>query len=453
MRVTIFGTGYVGLVTGACLASLGHDVACVDVQVDRIELVKRAKSPFHEPGLGEILRKGLDEGRLRPTTDFQQAMSGSEFSIIAVGTPPGQGGADLSFVEVAAAQIGQSLGQASEYHVVVVKSTVPPGTSDTMVRRILEEQSGRRVGEFGLCMCPEFLREGSAVDDFMHPDRIVIGRWDERSGRALAGLFGVFDCPVVQTSLRNAEMIKYTSNALLSVLISFSNEIASLCEATPDTDVETVMDALHLDRRLSPLVNGQRVTPGLLSYLRAGAGFGGSCLPKDTSALRSFAAACQVETSLLDAAVRVNLRRPAQLAEMADGALGGLAGRTVAVLGLAFKPGTDDLRDSPSLAIMRHLLERGARVKAYDPVVLGKAELAADPRVVLCHTPETVLADVDAALIATAWPEFAEWNWDALCKLMRRPVILDGRSALRHVALPVDASYWCVGRCGPKTPA
>ncbi len=445
MRVTVIGSGYVGLVTGACLASVGHHTTCVDVLTDRIEMINRGEVPFYEPGLQTVIQDCFKKGNLHATSDLSQAMLRSKVSIIAVGTPFDGGGVDLSYVKTAAVELGRILRELDYYHVVAVKSTVPPGTTDTVVRQMIEENSGRRVGEFGLCMNPEFLREGSAVDDFMHPDRIVIGQSDERSGNVLAELYKDFDCAKLHTSLRNAELIKYTSNALLSVLISFSNEIASLCEATPGTDVETVMDVLHLDKRLSPLLNGQRIIPGILSYLRAGAGFGGSCLPKDLNTLRMFARMRKIPTPLLDATIQVNEERPRQVGRLVELALAGLGGRTLALLGLGFKPGTDDLRDSPALSILRYLLDRAAIVRAYDPLASSKAKSLIDSRVTVCGTPEEALTDVDGAVIATALPEFTGWNWHRLCGRMRRPVIIDGRNALRHVSLPAQVVYWPVG--------
>ena len=281
-------------------------------------------------------------------------------------------------------------------------------------------------------MNPEFLREGSAVTDFMRPDRIVVGRLDARSGDVLAELYAAFDCPKLFTTLRNAEMIKYTSNALLATLVSFSNEVAAVCEALPGLDEATVMEGVHLDRRLAP-------APGLCSYLRAGIGFGGSCLPKDVDALRALAAAHAVPTSLLDAVVAVNRARPDRVTALLDAALGGLAGRTVAVLGLAFKPGTDDLRDSPALALIEALRAGGAEVRACDPLV-GHAD-----GVPLVPTPAAALAGADAALIATAWPEFRTLDWAALTRGMRRRLVLDGRGTLAGVTLPADVTYLRIG--------
>ncbi len=447
MRIAVAGTGYVGLTTGACLAARGHDVTCADVDPVRVAAANDGRPPFHEPGLAALLAEGLAAGRFRATGDLAEAVAASEVTFVCVGTPDSERGPDLSFVEAAAREIGAALRALSGYHVVAVKSTVVPGTTDTLVRQALEAASGLAAGAFGLCTNPEFLREGSAVADFMDPDRIVIGRWDERSGETLASVYESFDCPVVLTRLRDAELAKYASNALLATLISFSNEIAALCEATPGTDVREVLRALHLDRRLSPLVDGTRISPGILSFLWAGAGFGGSCLPKDVSALRAYARAHGVEPRLLDAVAAVNAERPAQLVRLAEEALGSLDGATVAVLGLAFKPGTDDLRASPALPVLGALLARAGEVRAHDPMLSTGLPLdGVDPRVRLCATPGETLAGADAAVLVTAWPEYAEWDWAALCAAMRRPVVVDGRNALSGIAWPPGVRYLGVGR-------
>src|SRR5690349_5522245 len=286
MRVAVIGTGYVGLVTGGCLADTGHDVTCVDAMPERVNAVNQCRPAFHEPGLPELLQRVVGNRKLHATDDVVSSVKNSEITILAVGTPCRDGDIDLSFIKAASESIGHGVREAGGYHVVVVKSTVVPGTTDTVVGKIVERVSGKKLGDFGLCMNPEFLREGTAVDDFKDPDRIVIGQSDERAGQMLAKIYDSFDCPKIFTTLQNAEMTKYTSNALLATLISFSNEIATLCEATPGTDVEQVMDGLHLDRRLNCTVGGKRYSPSILSYLRAGCGFGGSCLPKDIAALQ-----------------------------------------------------------------------------------------------------------------------------------------------------------------------
>jgi UDPglucose 6-dehydrogenase/GDP-mannose 6-dehydrogenase len=445
MNVAVVGTGYVGLVTGACLALQEHQVTCVDVLRERVEAINRGETPFLEPGLSALIQRGLQHGCLRATTDLAQAIQGNQIAFIAVGTPQHSNRIDLSYVKTASEQIGGLLRRANRYQVVVVKSTVIPGTTETLVRQALEKTSGLQVGEFGLCVNPEFLREGSAVADFMEPDRIVIGEWDERSGDLLSALYETFECPKLRTNLSNAEMTKYASNSLLAMLVSFSNEIASLCEALPATDAEIVMEGVHLDRRLSPLVAGRRLTPGILSYLRAGAGFGGSCLPKDVNALRGLARDLGVGVPLIDAVMQVNEGRPKQIVAILEEILGGLQGQAVAVLGLAFKPGTDDLRASPALKIVDELLKKGAMPRAYDPLAVPKAEGALREGVLLCTQPEAALNNADGLIVTTAWPEFADWNWTRLCSFMRRPLILDARNALRKVEWPPSAIYRTIG--------
>jgi len=446
MKVTIVGTGYVGLVTGTCLASRGHRVACVDSDAHRVATIARGAPPFHEPGLTELLGSALRDGRLTVGAALEEAVADSDVSMLAVGTPSREGRIDLSAVEAAATAVGRALRRRDEYHVVVVKSTVVPGTTDTVVRRALEAGSGRSAGAFGLCMNPEFLREGSAVADFMRPDRIVVGCWDARSAAVLDELYRGFDCPRIVTSLRNAEMIKYAANALLATLVSYSNEVAALCEAMPGLDEETVMTGVHLDRRLTP-VDGAAGPAGIVTYLRAGVGFGGSCLPKDVDALRGLAAERGVATPLLDAVMAVNRQRAGQVVTNLGAALGGLAGRVIAVLGLAFKPGTDDVRDSPAVALIHGLLAAGASVQAYDPLV--RAVPALGGQVALRPAPEATLAGADAVVIATACPEFRSLDWQACARAMRRRVILDGRDALRGVPLPEGVTYLRIGLGAP----
>ena len=440
MRVAIVGTGYVGLVTGSGLAALGHTVACVDADPARVDAIARGEPPFSEPGLAELLRRALGAGRLTATTAPDRVVAESDVSILAVGTPTHDDGIDLGALTAAAGDVGRALRGRRGYHVVVVKSTVVPGTTDGVVRDVLEATSGRRLGAFGLCMNPEFLREGSAVADFMNPDRIVIGACDAAAADVVSELYRDFTCPKLVTSARNAEMIKYAANGLLALLVSFSNELAGVCETVSGLDEAEVMAGLHLDRRFLPAADGRAE---ILGYLRAGIGFGGSCLPKDVDALRAFAAERGVETPVLDGVARVNRDRPRRVLALLEAALGGLAGRTVAILGLAFKPGTGDIRMSPALPLIALLLERGAIVRAHDPAMRTVDDL--DARVSLCGDAGGALADADAVIIATAWPAFRALDWSALARSMRRPVILDGRNVLAGVALPADTIYLRIG--------
>jgi UDPglucose 6-dehydrogenase/GDP-mannose 6-dehydrogenase len=438
MRVVVVGTGYVGLVTGVCLAKIGHSVTCVDVQAERVAQIGRGESPIHEPGLRELLQEQIANGSFRATTDLAGAVHGSEMTMIAVGTPFGEGQIDLSFVVRAAEEIGAALRPTSGYHVVVVKSTVVPTTTDTVVAAALQRASGKEIGaQIGLTTNPEFLQEGCAIENFLNPDRIVIGGYDERSLNAVAGLYATFGCPIVKTTLRNAELIKYASNALLATMISFSNELASLCEAVPGLDIETVMDGLHLDRRLTPAEN---VRLGILSYLRAGSGFGGSCLPKDVKALEAFAVANAVPTPLLHAVMDVNERRAKQLIVRTRAAVGDLTDRKIAVLGVAFKPGTDDTRDSPALRVIEELRDARADVRVYDPVATAPAGVTCASSLV------DAVRGASAVVIATAWPEFIHADWPRLLELMETPIVIDGRNALRAAHWPAGTRYISVGR-------
>jgi len=446
MRVTVIGTGYVGLVSGVCLAHLGHHVTCVDLDKERVSTINKGNTPIAEPGLEDLLRAGLQNGRFSATTDLRSSIQTSNITMIAVGTPFGDGRIDLSFVLRAARDLGSALRETRDYHVAVIKSTVVPTTTESVVADAIAESSGKNIGvEIGLATNPEFLQEGFAVDNFLDPDRVVIGGVDERSTTMVADLYASFDCPIVLTTPSNAEMIKYTSNALLATLISFSNEIAGVCETIPGLDVETVMEGLHLDRRLSPLVNDQRIRPGILSYLKAGYGFGGSCLPKDVQALQSFAASHGVAAPLLAAVMSINESRAKTLVARARGIVGDLADRRIAVLGVAFKPGTDDTRDSPALRVIEELLDLKAHVHVFDP--LAKVGPEYDGRVSTAESIEEAMTGASAAFLTTAWPEFVSADWRQLILLMQDAVIVDGRNALRNISWPADVRYLPIGRC------
>jgi UDPglucose 6-dehydrogenase len=437
MNLSIVGTGYVGLVTGACLARLGHGVVCVDKIATRIESIRCGKAPFFEPGLDRLVAEAVASGHLTATDDLNSAVEATDVTLIAVGTPDHDGHIDLSQIIAASMSIGEALGSKSAYHVVAVKSTVVPGTTDGPVLRAIEKASGKQIGrDIGLCMNPEFLREGTAVEDFMAPDRIVIGASDERSSEVFGRLYEKFDCPKVVMTLRNAEFTKYASNALLATLISFSNELAGLCEATPGADIETVMDGLHLDKRLSPVSAGQRIKPGILSYLRTSSGYGGSCLPKDIAALRAFARENSVTTPVLDAVAAVNDRRPKTVLDLAESRIGAFRGRKVGVLGLAFKSGTDDLRYSPAVTLVEHICQRGGEVSVFDPVATDHARAIFGNRVIYAQNAYEALRGCDVALIGTAWPDWHQLDWRQAKTIMRGNLVFDARNSLRGLKLP-----------------
>jgi UDPglucose 6-dehydrogenase len=432
MRVSIIGSGYVGLVTGACLADKGHEVICVDLDSAKVDRISRGDSPIFEPGLSEVLRRNVGD-RLTATTDLADAVARTELSLIAVGTPFDGEKKDLSYIEGAAREIGRALRAVDRYHVVVVKSTVPPGTTDDVVLPLLESESGKLAGsDFGVGMNPEFLREGEAVGDFMNPDRFVFGAIDDRTLQALEKLYEAFpDVDRVRVSNRTAETSKYASNALFAMLISFSNEIANLCSATEGVDVVDVLRSVHLDRRVSPILgNGERLTPGLASYLGAGCGYGGSCFPKDVKGLVAHARRAGVSMPVLDAVVRTNQEQPAQMLRLLKKHFDSLAGVRVAVLGLAFKPGTDDMRESPAIPIIRGLRSENAIVSAYDPATGETArEHFGGDGVRLCTGLEEALEGAQAVMLVTRWPEFARLP-GLITQSDAQPVIIDGRRAL-----------------------
>jgi UDPglucose 6-dehydrogenase len=434
MRVAIVGAGYVGIVTGACLAEKGHEVVCVDVDAARVAAVNRGESPIYEPGLAELLESHAGK-RLRATTDLEAAVTASEVTLIAVGTPYDGTAIDLSFVEEAARQIGAALQDTSGYHVVAVKSTVVPGTTGDVVLPILEKASGREAGyDFGVGMNPEFLTEGTAVEEFMAPDRIVLGGIDETTIDILDRLYEGFEAPRIRTNNRTAEMIKYASNALLATCISFSNEIANLCSSAGGIDAVDVMRGVHLSRYLSPrLPGGERVTAPLASFLEAGCGFGGSCLPKDVSALTAWGDRRGRPSPMLRAVIRVNEERPEEMIRLVKKHVPSLERARVTVLGLAFKPDTDDTRRSPAIPVVNRLAEEGALVKVYDPAASEAVPaLFRSANVAGCRDLFDAVRDADAVVLVTRWDEFRDVP-GLLKDLVRQPVFIDGRRMLdRH---------------------
>ena len=432
MKVCVVGTGYVGLVSGACLAEKGHDVVCVDVDEAKIALINQGIPPIYEAGLETMLRNNVG-GRLRATSDLRSAVLGSEISLIAVGTPFKGDEIDLCYVDQVARQIGEVLRDHPDYHVVVVKSTVVPGTTDERVLSALEAASGKKAGvDFGVGMNPEFLKEGDAISDFMNPDRIVMGGIDGRSLAKLRQLYAVFaGVDVLETNCKTAEMIKYTANALLATMISFANEIANLCSAIGGVDVTEVTRGVHLDKRLSPILPvGDRVVPGLTTYIEAGCGYGGSCFPKDVKALNAFGARKGMPMRLLNAVIDINSVQYQQVLARLYKHYDNLQGLRIAVLGLAFKPGTDDMRESPAIPIMQELLSRSARIKAFDPVAMKEAKrIFQNQPIDYCLTLADTVSNVDVVLVLTRWEEFK-----ALPGLIEKasdpPLVIDGRRML-----------------------
>lgn len=432
MNVTVVGTGYVGLVSGVCLAEIGHNVTCVDIDQNKIDKINRGIPPIYEEGLEQLLKKNIHVN-LQVTSDLQKAITDSEISLIAVGTPFDGEKIDLTYIKEASQQIGKALVDIKEYHTVVVKSTVVPGTTDEVVLPLLEEASGKKAGaDFGVAMNPEFLREGVAVEDFMHPDRIILGGIDQRSQDSLAKLYvGFKDADKLKTSNKTAEMIKYTSNSLLATMISFSNEIANLCAAIGGIDVVDVMKGVHLDKRLSPIMeDGKRIVPSFTTYIEAGCGFGGSCFPKDVKALVSHGKAANRSMKLLEAVIQINEKQPAQILALLKKHFPSLEGRQISVLGLAFKPGTDDMRESPAIPIVKDLLLLGAQIKAHDPVAKDEAQkIFGNRNIAYCNDLMEAIKDAEAIVVLTRWEQYKDIT-DLLSQLNQSPVVIDGRRML-----------------------
>jgi UDPglucose 6-dehydrogenase/GDP-mannose 6-dehydrogenase len=446
MKLSIVGTGYVGLVSGACLAERGHEVACVDVDASKVASINDGRAPIHEPGLPELLHANVGK-RLQATTDLRDAVLSSSMTMIAVGTPAVAGRISLEYVERAAGEIGTALKEKRDWHAVVVKSTVIPGTTDGAVRHALETASGKRAGAgFGLGMNPEFLTEGTAVADFMRPDRLVLGGIDARTQDALESLYAAFDAAVPRIRCNNAtaEMIKYASNSVLATLISFSNEIARLCAAVGNVDVADVMRGVHASAYLTTRRDGaDAVRAGIASFLEAGCGFGGSCLPKDVTALTAQGRDLGLEMPLLRSVLEINRTQPEQLFRLATKHFPDLRGKKVAVLGLAFKPDTDDVRESPAFPVLDLFRSAGARLTAYDPVARPEGHEAMRG-VTMAGSVAEAVAEADIVVLVTRWKEFE--GLDRVLKdVGRSPLVVDGRRVLRPEAY---SAYEGIGREG-----
>ena len=428
MRVAMIGTGYVGLVSGACFSEFGHHVICVDKDAGKIDALNAGRMPIYEPGLDEVVATNVRAGRLSFTTNLKSAVPEADAVFIAVGTPSrrGDGHADLKYVFQAAEEIAAAL---DGYTVVVTKSTVPVGTGrqvEETIRRI------RSDADFDVASNPEFLREGSAIDDFRHPDRIVCGTTSERAQAVLRELYRPLflnETPILFTTRESSELIKYAANAFLATKISFINEMADLCEQV-GADVQDVARGMGLDRRIGG------------KFLHAGPGYGGSCFPKDTRALLQTAVSANAPASIVEAVVASNERRKLHMAEKIESAFGGVKGKRIAVLGLTFKPNTDDMREAPSLVIVPWLTERGAEVHAYDPE--GMKEAAKHLKATMATDAYTALDGADGVVILTEWNEFRALDLGKMRELLKRPLMVDLRNIYRPGDL-AEAGFTYVG--------
>ncbi len=432
MHIAVIGTGYVGLVTGACFAEFGVNVTCVDVDEEKIKQLTEGRIPIYEPGLDQLVARNAQAGRLNFTTDIRLAVEQALVIFLAVGTPPREdGSADLRFIEEAARAVA---GHMNGYKVIATKSTVPVGTGEHIRALVREHQKAKH--NFGVVSNPEFLREGAAIDDFMRPDRVVIGSSDEEAVAIMRDLYRplyLIETPIVITSLEAAELTKYAANAFLAAKISFINEIANLCDRI-GCDVHDVARAIGMDNRI-----GRK-------FLHPGPGYGGSCFPKDTSALLSVARAYDGESLIVEAVVEVNRRQRQAMVQKIEKLVGDLKGKTIAVLGLSFKPETDDMREAPALDIINSLIERGAKVRAYDPVAIPQARKVL-PEIEYAEDEYTAVEGADALVFMTEWNQFRALNMKRVRELMRTPRIADLRNIYEPAAMrELGFNYVGVGR-------
>ncbi len=410
MKVCMIGTGYVGLVSGTCFAEIGHKVMCVDNDEEKINILKKGGIPIYEPGLDELVKKNMRAGRLSFTTSIKEGVEKSLFLFIAVGTPPKEDGEpDLSSVEKVAEEIGSAM---NEYKIIVEKSTVPVQTGK-WVKTVIERFS-KRIRDFDVASNPEFLREGSAIDDFLHPDRVVLGVESQQAQEKLLELYKPIDAPKIVTDIESAELIKHASNSFLSTKISFINAISIICEKS-GADVLKVAEGMGLDKRIGR------------DFLNAGVGFGGFCFPKDIKAFISIAAKLGYDFRLLREVDAINHEQMLLAVKKLEGMLWNLKDKTIGILGLAFKPNTDDMRFAPSITIIKELQKRGAEIKAYDPVAMRRAKRIM-PNIEYCTDPYNTVRDADALILVTEWDEFRSLDLKKIKGLMRQPVFLDGRN-------------------------
>ena len=419
LRISIIGTGYVGLSTAVCFASRGYRVITSTQNEENVRNLNAGRAPFYEPGLDEALTHSIQSKHMHAEISRAKAVSGTDLSFITVATPDqADGTIDLRYIISASEDIGRALREKNAYHVVVVKSTVTPGTTRDVVKYALEKTSHLAAGrDFGLCMNPEFLRQGSAIEDTLHPNRVVVGEYDKRSGKVLEDLLDDFherSVPILKMGLESAEMVKYASNTFLATKISYANEMANVCERVPGVDVSQVMAGVGLDPRINP------------RFLNAGAGFGGSCFPKDVKALCKFAEARGYKAPLLRAVWAINDAQVRHVAQLALAALGKPEGKKVALLGLAFKPNTDDLREAPSLKIAKVLIAAGAHVSAFDPVV-KKISLPEFDALECAGSIPACLTGAHCCVVVTEWEQFKELTPDDFINHMTQPAVVDAR--------------------------
>ena len=430
MKLSVVGTGYVGLVSGACFAELGNEVTCVDIDEEKVEGLRNGVMPIYEPGLEEIVERNYESGNLEFTTSLAKGVKNSDIIFIAVGTPSQEdGGADLSAVKAVAKSIAENM---EEYKIVIDKSTVPVGTGDWVEEFIAEHQQSDC--DFDVVSCPEFLREGSAVSDTMNPDRIVIGTEDQKPAEILDELHQDFNAPILHTDRHSAEIIKYAANAFLATKISFINEIANICERSGG-NVEEVAKGIGTDHRISD------------KFLRAGVGFGGACFPKDTKAIVKTAKENGYDFKVVNSVVEVNEEQKETMVNKLKNLLPNLNKKKISVLGLSFKPNTDDMREAPSRTVIKQLLEAGAEVKAYDPIAMDEAKEVFADKIEYCEGAYDAVKDTEAVLLVTEWDQFQNLDLTRVKRLLNKPIFIDGRNCYNLKEMEAEGFiYHSVGR-------
>tara|TARA_B100001057_G_C22847093_1_gene949487 strand:+ start:1096 stop:2433 length:1338 start_codon:yes stop_codon:yes gene_type:complete len=429
MKINVIGTGYVGLVSGVCLAAKGHIVNCFDTNLETIQTLKSGKCHFYEKDLERLFvefSSNLSFQLLNPSSE--NTLLDCDVILIAVGTPTTNHKIDLSQIKTASRKIGELLKTHNKFVSIIVKSTVVPGTTDTVVKNILEDSSGKKIGEFGLGMNPEFLREGNAVEDFMYPDRIVFGHEDSKTLEHMHEMYKPWDVDKIAVNTRSAEMIKYVNNSLLATQISTINEYSNIAKTIGNIDFNTVMNAVHLDKRWSPFdeITGERIHPEIISYLKPGCGFGGSCFPKDVMALANLSKEIGLNPLILDSVIKVNELQPKVILEHLEKKVGSLKYKKILVLGLAFKPDTDDVRESVSIKIINYLIDKKCQITTHDPISIDNAKKIINFDIKYVNNWKKELQNNDIIIISTNWKEYKELK--SLDNKLENKILFDTRS-------------------------
>jgi len=445
MNITIVGTGYVGLVSGACLASVGHNITCVDIREEIVNNLNKGIPHIYENGLEDLLTEVIKNDNFRATTDLYKALDNSNIVIVAVGTPSQNGKIDLSQIKTVCTQIGEYIKSNNKFISVIIKSTVIPTTTDTFVKNIIEKSSGKKLGEFGLGMNPEFLKEGDAINDFIYPDRVVIGFEDETTKHILEEIYSPWNCSKMYVNTRTAEMIKYTNNTLLACIISINNELANIATEIGNIDYNNVIDGVISDKRWSPTIDGKTITPTIASYFTPGAGFGGSCFPKDVQAIRTQGETLGLKMLVTNAVLEINDNQPKQVINSLIKKFGNLNDKRALLLGLSFKPETDDIRESSALKILDLLLKEEVKVIAHDPLAIEHTKkIFKNSNLEFTQTWISEISNVDLIIIGTNWSEYKNLK-DHLSILKKQNIVLFDTKRLFEVNEMNEIDYLTFG--------